>query len=192
MSKKRDYKAEYRRRIERGLARGLSRSQARGHPKAGERGITSGVTKPTSTPELETALMHLRDGQTQKDAANKAGVSTDKFRRFLYGNKLATHQGRKWILTDDRPRRVAAITDGRIKAVTVPNYSEAEKAGSFYHAVSKFISTNQPAYLLPFLEDGVNDIKGNFIPFETNPNELHRIASMDTPDFAEIYQIISN
>ena len=55
-----------------------------------------------------------------------------------------------------------------------------------------FVRTNEVEYIQPFMGDGLTDTKGRFLPFETEPNELHRIAAMDTPPFHEIYQIISN
>src|SRR6056297_4126749 len=111
MARKRDYKAEYRRRIERGLARGLNRSQARGHPARAE-ASASGTRTVEPTDELEAALKSLRRGSTQKAAASRAGVSVERFRRFLYVNGLAEREGRAWTITDDRPRRVQVIHPG--------------------------------------------------------------------------------
>ena len=42
-----------------------------------------------------------------------------------------------------------------------------------------------------FKGDGVTDVKGRFHPFETDPNELHRLRQMDLPPFHEIYQVTS-
>jgi hypothetical protein len=69
---------------------------------------------------------------------------------------------------------------------------EASKAGAFWHAAGRFVRTNEIEHLLPFVGDGLHDLKGKLIPFETDPNTLHRIASMDVPPFHEIYEIISD
>jgi hypothetical protein len=191
MSRKRDYKAEYQRRKQRGLAKGLSLSQARGHPKPGEASLRTGRKAPEPDPKLEAAVKLLRAGKSQSAAAKEAGVTAERLRRFTYGNKLAKRVGRKWVMTDERPRRVPTLSKGDIKSVTVPNFEEASKAGSYWNAAGQFVRTNEIEYILPFIGEGLTDLKGRFIPFETEPNALHRIAAMDTPPFHEIYQIIS-
>ena len=184
----RDYKAEYRRRIARGIARGLSRSQARGHPKPGEKSVRTGRRAPESDPKLEAAVKLLREGNSQKMAAKSVGISADRLRRFTYGHNLAKRVGRKWVVTDERSKRVPTITQGQVKTITVPGYEEASKAGSYWHDVGQFIRTNELEIIQPYTADGLTDVKGRFFPFETDPNELHRIAAMDTPSFHEIYQ----
>ena len=184
----RDYKAEYRERIARGIARGLTRSQARGHPKPGEESVRTGSRAPESDPKLEAAVKLLREGNSQRAAAKTAGISADRLRRFTYGHNLAKRVGRKWVVTDERSKRVPTITQGEVKTITVSGYEEASKAGSYWNDVGRFIRTNEPEIILPYTADGLIDVKGRFIPFETDPNELHRIAAMDTPPFHEIYQ----
>ncbi len=190
--KKRDYKAEYRRRIEHGIARGLTRPQARGHPKPGEKSVRTGSRAPESDPKLEAAVKLLREGNSQRAAAKAAGISTDRLRRFTYGHNLAKRVGRKWVVMDERPRRVPTLTQGEVKTVTVPGFDEASKAGSYWNDVGQFIRTNELEIILPYTADGLTDVKGRFFPFETDPNELHRIAAPDTPPFHEIYQITTD
>jgi hypothetical protein len=189
--RKRDFKLEYQRRIKRGLARGLSRSQARGHPKPNEPNVKTGLKAPKPDARLEAAVKLLRDGKSQRAAAQEVGVTTERLRRFTYGNNLAKRVGNKWVMTDERPRRVPTLTKGDVKAITVPGFSEASKAGSYWNDVGQFIRTNEVEYILPYIGDGLLDTKGKLIPFETEPNALQRIAAMDTPPFHEIYQIIS-
>ena len=191
MARKRDYKAEYRRRIERGLARGLSRSQARGHPSKAEASAT-GTRTLEPTDELEAALKSLRRGATQKAAASRAGVSVERFRRFLYANGLAERDGGAWTITDDRPRRVLIVHDGKERRVVVRSFSDAQKAGAYYHAIGQFVRSNDLTWLKPFDGDGVTDMRGRFFAFETEPNALYRHAAADEPAFHEIYQIVSN
>ena len=192
MAGKRDYKAEYKRRIERGLKRGLSRSQARGHPKANEKAVKTGSKKVDADPRLEEAVKRLRSGESQAASARAEGISADRLRRFTYTNKIAKRVGGKWVMTDDRARRVKVLTNGSYKAVTVSGFDEASKAGAFENAAGKFVRTNEKELLLPFMKEGVTDLKGRFYPFETDGNELHRIANMDVPPFHEIYEIVSD
>ena len=210
MEKKRDYKAEYQRRIKRGLAKGLSKSQARGHPKAGEAsaapvrassaqttGRDPGKSEELSIslyddPRLEEGFRALRRGISLQKAAKKAGVSRERLRRFIGENDLADWRKRKWVVTDKRPRRVLIISRGRIIDVAVPNLEEATRAGEFWDAQGRFIRSNDRKFLTPFEGTGVTDVKGKFHAFETDPNELHRIASMEGPVFHEIYQISAN
>ena len=189
--RKRDYNAEYRRRIERGLARGLSRSQARGHPKTGEAFASNGRVKPKADDKLLAALKLLHQGDSQRAAARAVGISSDRLRRFTSTNKLAHWDGRKWIMTDNIPRRVKVLTKGKDKSVIVGGFDEASKAGAFENAAGHATKTNDPELLLPFKGDGVTDVNGRFHPFETDLNELHRLRQMDLPPFHEIYQIIS-
>ena len=170
--RKRDYKAEYRRRIERGIARGLTRSQARGHPKPGEKSVRTGSRAPKPDPKLKAAVKLLREGNSQKLAAKSVGISAARLRRFTYGHNLAKRVGRKWVVTDERSKRVPTITQGEVKTITVPGYEEASKAGAYWNDVGQFIRTNELEIILPYTADGLTDVKGRFFPFEADPNEL--------------------
>ena len=94
-------------------------------------------------------------------------------------------------MTDKRWRVFPVITKHQVRTVTAPGYEEARVAGAFWHAKSQFLETNDEQYLLPFIGQGVTDVKGRFHPFETEPNELYRLAAMELPEFHEIYRIIS-
>ncbi|OUS05335.1 hypothetical protein A9Q96_12190 [Rhodobacterales bacterium 52_120_T64] len=190
MARKRDYKAEYKRRIERGLKGGLSRSQARGHPSILEVGV-SGSSTPEHKEQLGEALKELRRGSTQKAAARSAGVSVERFRKFIYSNKLAERDGQYWTMTDERPRRVPIIHRGETKSVTVPSFAEAKKSGEYFEAVGQFLRTNFITHLEPFDGDGLTNVQGKFFQFETDPNALYWHDAQDNPDFHEIYQIVN-
>ena len=146
---------------------------------------------PKPDAKLEEAVKLLREGNSQRAASKAVGISADRLRRFTYEHNLATRIGRKWVMTDERPRRVPTLTQGQFKEVTVPGFDEASRAGSYWNDAGWFIRTNELEYLLPYIGEGLTDVKGRFIPFETDPNELHRIAATDTPPFHEIYRIIS-
>lgn len=210
MTKKRDYKAEYERRIARGLSKGLSRAQARGHPRAGEAAAAAAAAAPgrgvsrsrrsnsaapdaiKADPRLEEGFKALRRGASISKAASSAGVSRERLRRFIGENDLADWKARNWVVTDKRPRRVPLISKGRQIDVVVSSLEEAMRAGAYWDAQGRFVRTNDTSLLKPFEGKGVTDIKGRFRPFETDPNELHRIASMDAPVFHEIYEIVAS
>ena len=96
------------------------------------------------------------------------------------------------MLTDNRLRRVPVLTDGRQRTVTVGGYEWARLAGEHHNAAGQFVRTNDPSHLEPFVGRSVKTVQGRRVPFETDPNELHRIAAMDNPPFHEIYEITSN
>ena len=186
----RDYRAEYRRRIERGLARGLSRSQARGHPKANERPIEPIVTK--GDPGLEAAIREMNRGISMTAASRSRHVSAERLRRFLVQEELAEREGRRWVISDGRLRPVPVITNGDIRIVTVAGYEPARLVGEHRQAVGAFVRTNDSEFIKPFEGRSVRAANGRKYLLETDPNELHRIASMDTPPFHEIYAITSS
>ncbi len=185
----RNYKAEYRRRIERGLARGLSRSQARGHPKANERAIEPIVTK--GDPGLEAAIREMNHGTSLTAAARSRHISAERLRRFLIVEDLAERDGRRWVATDTRPRQVPVMTGGRERTLIVDGYDQARLVGEHRQAVGAFVRTNDIELIKPFEGRFVRAASGRKYPLETDPNALHRIASMDTPPFHEIYEIVS-
>lgn len=192
MARQRDYKAEYARRIARGKARGLTRSQARGHPKAKERFASGKSATPKSTEELEAALSDLRAGNSLKQSAKDAGVSEERFRRFVKGNELASYGSGSWSFTDNRPRQVPMIKGSSQTAIIVPDFDTASQVGTYHNAVGRFLRTQQLSFIQPFEGQSIRDIRGREHIFETDPNSLFRLAAKDEPEFHEIYQIISN
>jgi hypothetical protein len=187
MTRLRNYEAEYRRRLERGRARGLSRSQARGHSRAQEAGLT---TKPLKSDErLERALRELRRTNNQATAAKEAGVSAERFRRFLREHKLAERTGRVWEITDKRPRDMTAMTTRGAIELTLPDYDTASLVGRHNAAVKTFLDTNDVSHLRPFEGRTVKDTSGRTHVLETRPNVIRRLeASGET--FEQIYRIV--
>lgn len=189
MARIRDYRKEYRRRIERGLARGLSRSQARGHPKANEQAIEPTVQK--GDPGLEAAIREMNQGTSMTAAARSRHVSVERLRRFLSHENLAERKGPRWVTTDARPRQVPVMTGGQVRILTVDGFEQARLVGEHHHAVGEFVRSNDIELIRPFEGRSVRAFNGREHPLETDPNTLHRIASMDTPPFHEIYAITS-
>jgi hypothetical protein len=189
MAKQRDFKAEYRRRLERAAVRGLSRSQARGHARAGEAPIR-GTRTIGNDERLEAALKLLRNAKKQGIAARAAGVSPERFRRFLRENSLAERQGRSWLITDRRPRRMTVISEREVKNVTLADPDQLSLNGRHLAAVQQFLRSNDIELLRPFEGMAVVDVKGRPHPLETNPNALHRLASAGSEVFHEVYRLV--
>lgn len=187
MLQKRDYKAEYARRIANAAKRGLSRSQARGHARAGETTIRSKTLK--SDERLEAALKLLRQTGNQGRAAKEAGVSAERFRRFLRTNALAQRQGRRWHITDNRTRRMTVISGGEASEITLRDYEQASLNGKHLAAVGAFLRSNDIDLLRPFDGQSVVDASGEAHPLETDPNALYRLAHAGSEVFHEIYRL---
>jgi hypothetical protein len=189
VAKKRDYKAEYQRRIANAAKRGLSRSQARGHARAGETPVRA---KPVgSDPRLEDALKLLRQTGNQSRAAKDAGVSAERFRRFLRSNALAERQGKTWRITDNRSRRMRVATRGEAVELTLRDFEQASLNGKHQAAIGAFLHTNDADLLAPFVGQSVIDAAGVAHPLETDPNALYRLAAAGGEEFHEIYQLIT-
>ena len=190
MAKKRDYKAEYARRIARGKARGLSLSQARGHPKPSEAPLKASARLPINDESVSQALQAMYGGTSLTAAAKAAHVSPDRLKRALVAKKLGVKEGRRWIVTDARPRRVQIIVGANSKAITVPTFADASRVGVYHNRVRQFILTQDLTHLEEFDGATVTDINGTAWPFETDPNALIRFALKDEPLFHEIYRVV--
>lgn len=187
MARKRDYHAEYQRRIANAAKRGLSRSQARGHARSDERPIRPKVV--TSDPRLEDALRALRQTGNQGRAAKEAGVSAERFRRFLRSNSLAERQGRQWQIKDNRPRRMTVISEGDARELTLRDFEQASLNGRHLATVGAFLRTNDIDLLRQFDGQSVVDTDGQAHPLETDPNALYRLAHAGSEVFHEIYRL---
>ena len=183
----RDHKAEYRRRKVRGLARGLTLSQARGHARAYEPSVRA--KPPASDERLEGALRALRLTGNQTTAAKEARVSPERFRRFLREQQLAERQGRRWKITDNRPRLMTALTTRGAIELKLPGFDEASLVGRHNAAVKAFMDTNEISHLQPFEGLTVKDASGRTHVLETRPNVIRRLdASGET--FEQVYRIV--
>lgn len=187
MAKSRDYKAEYQRRIANAAKRGLSRSQARGHARASEKPVRPKPTKPDE--RLETALRLLRKTGNQSRAAKEAGVSAERFRRFVRSNSLAQRQGRQWLFTDNRSRRMTVITGGEASELILRDFEQASLNGKHLAAVGAFLPSNNIDLLRPFEGQSVIDAGGQAHPLETNPTALYRLSAAGGEVFHEIYRL---
>jgi hypothetical protein len=187
MARSRNHQAEYRRRLDRGRARGLTRSQARGHARAQESGLKTKSEK--TDPRLERALRELRRTNNQLAAAKEAGVSPERFRRFLREQKLAERKGRVWEIIDKRPRDMTALTTRGAVDLKLPDYEAASLVGQHNAAVKTFLDDNDISHLRPFEGSTLKDTFGRTYVLETRPNVIRRLeASGET--FEQIYRIV--
>ena len=188
MSRKRDFRAEYARRVASAAARGLSRSQARGHARASE-----APAKPrpiASDDKLEAALRELRQSGNRDAAAKAARVAPERFRRFLAENVEVQGRGRSLKITDNRPRYMQVLSQGKARELRLRDFDQASLNGRHLAAFRNFITSNDRDLLREFEGLSVIDAKGKAHPLETDPNTLHRIAAAGGEQYHEIYRLI--
>jgi hypothetical protein len=186
----RDYAAEYKRRIARGRSKGLTRAQARGHPAAGDTYIKRRARSPDA--RLEQALRTLRETNSINRAAKAAGVSRERFRRFIEEKRLAKRKDGRWRFTDRRPRTVLAITTSGEKEITVAGFNRASRVMQHRAAVHAFLSdqgTSNLSRLQKFHGQSVKDTSRHIHFFETRPSVLLRLNAADGELFKQIYQL---
>jgi len=186
----RDYRAEYGRRVISASTKGYSRSQARGHAKAGETPIRAPPPLAESMARLEAALKELRRTQSQARAAAEAGVSAERFRKFVRENELAKREGQKWIFHDQRPREMTVFTTNGPRVLKVAGFDQASLIGRHEAAVKNFLQTNDALLLAPFKGQSIKDIAGRSHLLETRPNAIHRLANSEFEAFEMVYRLI--
>lgn len=189
-AKTRDFKAEYARRVANGLAAGKSRSQARGHARAGERPKPPGPRLAHGKGPFELAVRKIARGSDLRAAAREFGLREEMLRRYLKENVQAERRGRKWVITDDRPRQFPIFSEGAIANPWLTP-AEATRASEYMQAVSRFLFTGRRKVLRPFEGAGVTDIKGKSYPFETDPDALYELDAAGELSFPELYKIVS-
>ncbi len=188
---KRDYRAEYRRRIARGRSRGMSRAQARGHPRAGESHVSPRRAPPTYDRRLEHGLKLLKDGRSLSGAARDLGVSPERLRHYLGQTGIVAKTGQRWIVRDDRrSREMLLFSDGQARKVLV-GPEGASAVGRYMSAVGRFLESNDPVHLKPFVGGSIADVHGAIHPFETRPNALYRLDASGGETFEQVYRIVA-
>ncbi|MBY0612137.1 MAG: hypothetical protein K2P80_08125 [Beijerinckiaceae bacterium] len=128
---------------------------------------------------------------SQSAAAKEAGVSTERFRRFIREHDLAKRQGRTWIYSDHRVRLMPAITTEGALLLKVAGFEAASLIGKHDAAVKAFLDTQDVSLLDPFKGVSVKDTAGRTHLLETRPNALYRLAASGSEVFEQIYKIVS-
>lgn len=136
----------------------------------------------------------MNRGSSLTTAARNLGLPRKQLQNYLTRRRLVKRKGKssRWVTKDNRLRRVPVMTGGRFRVLTVRGYERARLVGEHHNAVGEFIRTNKIAPIRPFEGKSVQAVTGREYPLETDPNALHRIASMDTPPFHEIYEVTSS
>lgn len=147
---------------------------------------------PKADPRLEIAVREMNRGRSLSATARAIGLSAKELRAHLKRKRLLKRKGNRWVIHDQQLRRVATITGGRIRVLTVRGFKQAQLVGKHHHAAGQFVRTNAAKLLKRFRGRTVQAANGRRYVLETDPNALHRIAAMDSPPFHEIYQITSN
>jgi hypothetical protein len=186
---KRDYKAEYRRRIARGKAKGLSLSQARGHPKATENPVRK--PKPIPDEHLQISLRDLRKGYGLAHAAKQIRVSPERLRNQALAQGFIAKECGRWVINANLSRQMPVFSRGQELTLTISNPSTISRIGEYNAAVGHFLSTNDIAYIEPFLNESVTDSQGDENPLETDPNALYRLAASGIEPFEQVYRFIA-
>lgn len=128
----------------------------------------------------------MRRGASQAAAARSAGVTVERLRRHRLLNTASQKEAGRWIIFDSRPQSFKIATAGKMTSVTVPN-DEGSAISAHWHAIDKFLYSNNDEHLHPFEGEGVYDVHGRFHQFETRPNVLRKLEAMDELSFIEIY-----
>lgn len=141
---------------------------------------------------IEIAVRKMNQGRSLSAAARSVRLPSADLQRLLKKLGLLKRKGKRWVFSDDRPRRIQVVTEGRTRNVIVRGYEQSHLLSEYHHAVREFLRTNNLKTLKPFKDRTVQAVSGREFILETDPNALHRIAAMDSPQFHEIYEITSN
>lgn len=143
-----------------------------------------------SNDRFEIAFGFLREGRSQRRSAQIAGISVNRFSRFLRSNKLANFKNGRWLITDRREREVAVISEGREYIVKVRGFRAASLTMRHRAAVHSFLESNDAALLKPFEGLAVTDTAKQKHTLETRPNVLLRLANAGGDADMKIYRLI--
>jgi hypothetical protein len=173
--------------------RGASSSklkQSRRKPNLRKKRISKKANQYPSDDRFETALKYLREGRSQKRAAEIGMVSVRRFRHFLRSNKLAKFKSGHWQITDRRIRETAIISEGRALLIKVRGFSPASLAMRHRAAVNHFLDSNDASLLTPFEGATIKDVTKQTHVLETRPNVLLRLANAGGDAEMKIYRLI--
>lgn len=146
--------------------------------------------KLSSDDRFETALKYLREGRSQRRAAEIGMISVTRFRHFLRSNKLAKFKGGRWQITDRRIREITVISEGQRLHIKVRGFAPASLAMRHRAAFNHFLDSNDASVLTPFEGTAIKDITKQKYVLETRPNVLLRLANTGGDAEMKIYQLI--
>lgn len=141
---------------------------------------------------MQRGLAVLREDGSIASAAKAARTSPEKFQRFALKKKAIRKKGKTWIVSRELRRQMLIYSDGKQITVTLPNQRSARIAGKYMSAVGAFLRSNNIRILDQFIDRGVKDVAGKRHVFETDPNQLYRLASSTDEAFEAVYRIVVN
>ena len=103
---------------------------------------------------------------------------------------IIKRHGRRWVVRSNLPRQMLIYSNGEANVVILGTFRNASKVGRHMTAVKRFLRSNDPAHLKPFIGKSVTDIRGDTHIFETNPNTIYRLSAVGAESFEQVYRII--
>jgi hypothetical protein len=102
-------------------------------------------------------------------------------KRLKVSSKLSSitgtaHEGRL-TSSDDLVRAVQILSGGHQLAIHLRGSESLSLVAAFWDSVKRFLETNNPDYLKPFVNVAVTDADGLQHVFETRPNVLYRFSA---------------
>jgi hypothetical protein len=135
---------------------------------------------------LEKALNLMRRGWSQTAAAEAEGVDVKRLRRHRLQNTASKRQGNRWVIFDQRATKFRIVSRGEVTYPTLPHDAGSE-VSAYWHAVNRFLNTNDPSQLALHVGEGVRDVNGRFHEYETRPNTLRKLDAIGELSFLDIY-----
>ena len=151
--------------------------------------IVRAPTRSISDARLQRGLAVLSETKDLGTAARSIRVSVERFKRTAKRRAAIRKIGGAWTVVGRLPRRMPVFCGGRQLAITV-NSKSATLIARYMSAVSQFLRTNDPKFLIEFARRSVKDIRGKVHSFETDPNALYRLSSAGAEPFEDIYRIV--
>lgn len=139
---------------------------------------------------MEAAFKSLNITGSLSRAARLNHVSPDRLKRYLAERSLAKRVGRKWVITDARPREMTVLSDGKSRQRILPDFANASLNGSHLAAVRAFVLDQDPEHLGPFEGKSVVDVDGQRHVFETDPEILYVINLPGSGVYEQIYRFV--
>lgn len=139
---------------------------------------------------FEIAYTLLREGRSRRRAAQIAGISDNRFGRFLRGNKLANYRNGRWRITDRRVREITIISEGSEYLIKVRGFRPASLAMRHRAAFRSFLESNDAGLLKPFDGLAVTDTSKRRHLLEARPNVLLRLANAGSDADMKIYRLV--
>jgi hypothetical protein len=66
--------------------------------------------------------------------------------------------------------------------------SEASEVARYRNAEKQFLRTGDERFLAPYVDGGVRTWRGEYLAFETDPNQLYEAHYAGAPQFHEVYE----